>query len=448
MTSSLLPEKPILVSPSLAATIGLDEATLLSLLGDITSYQQAKANNGFRWHEIATDQLMAQTPFWQPQDLQRVCTSLRDKGILLIASASLAPGNTFKFAFNERATQSTRLSNKAAPQPINLQRNRANTMPANWQPGPDTLGLIAQLNIPEHFVREQLPEFIAYWRESGQAQRTWGTKFLNHIKRKWEQHRSQIARANKAQPMTNDWQPKPETLTQLANDGIPSAFIQRQLLRFKLYHQQDGVAKNSWDMSFYSWIKEDWDKQDAPFIEKRQSTLMSTQWRPEKHTVDYLVNSLGIDRDFIDESISEFAHKWIEKNAYHSEWGTVFAQHVNEQWRFVQAGIARNPHPQLIRSNWQPSADCIELLVQQSGIAPDFIQEQVPEFVLYWSNRRQPMHSWDNIFIRNIKQQWAKRHQISLTQASQHAGQQNVNQSTRTRDRSVEEDLNDRSWAY
>ena len=32
MTSTLIPERPLLVSPSLAATIGLEEATMLSVL--------------------------------------------------------------------------------------------------------------------------------------------------------------------------------------------------------------------------------------------------------------------------------------------------------------------------------------------------------------------------------------------------------------------------------
>ncbi len=455
MSSSLLPEKPILISPSLAATIGLDEATLLSVLGDMTHYRQGQNNNGYIWYQVPVEQLQSMTPFWNAADLERICNSLRDKGILLLASALMQAGHNLKFAFNDRQQQATLAPQTAAPAMPTAaalstapQPNRASVIPANWQPDQNTLTLLSQLNIPEHFAREQVPEFVAYWRESGQPQRTWGSKFVNHIKRKWEQHRTLLARADKAQTMSDSWAPKAETLQQLANDGIPTAFIQRQLTRFRLYYQQEGSSKNAWDMTFYSWVKEDWDKQDTPFIDKRQSSPMQAQWRPEQHTFDYLRNSYGIDPDFIDECVPEFIHKWIEKNAYHSEWGNIFAQHVIEQWRFVQAGIARNPQPEIIRSNWQPSTDCVELLVQQSGVAIDFIRQQIPEFVLYWSNRGQPMHSWDNIFIRNVKHQWAKRLQMSLTQANQHAGQQNVNQSTRTKDRAVSEQLSDRSWAY
>jgi hypothetical protein len=35
MVSSLLPEKPLVISPSLAATIGLEEAVLLTVLHEL-----------------------------------------------------------------------------------------------------------------------------------------------------------------------------------------------------------------------------------------------------------------------------------------------------------------------------------------------------------------------------------------------------------------------------
>ena len=49
MTSSLVPEKPILVSPSLASTIGLEEATMLSILDDLSQHREGREREGYRW---------------------------------------------------------------------------------------------------------------------------------------------------------------------------------------------------------------------------------------------------------------------------------------------------------------------------------------------------------------------------------------------------------------
>ena len=164
---------------------------------------------------------------------------------------------------------------------------------------------------------------------------------------------------------------------------------------------------------------------------------MSADWQPSEHTVNYLQSSYGIDVSFMRETIPEFTHKWIEKNATYSEWGTIFAKHVIEQWRFVQAGVNSNPEPQQVSQDWQPSSDCVQILTTHSGVDPNFINDQLPEFILYWTNRGKPMHSWDNVFLRHIKHQWAKYHER----------QQGNPTSSRTKDRSIAERLTDGSWA-
>src|SRR5690606_41861281 len=85
--NSLIPETPILVYPTLAATIGLEEATMLSILTCVARNQTGLGSNGYVWftlNEASVNRLM---PFWQPQDVQRVAANLREQGLLLIASA-------------------------------------------------------------------------------------------------------------------------------------------------------------------------------------------------------------------------------------------------------------------------------------------------------------------------------------------------------------------------
>ncbi len=443
--SSLLPEKPLLVSPSLAATIGLEEAVLLSILDELSRYKSGQSSRGYTWHELTHDELNQHMPFWDDLDIQRISQRLRDLGIILLLSAPYGQSRELKFAFNEQAIQSVStqppapISTPNASQNIQEQPQRqassgATLLPPNWRPDRDTLSMLAQLNIPEHFVREQLPEFVHYWRERGESQRTWGTKFIQHMKRRWSHH---VAKTSNATALPNHWQPSDELQEHIAQEGIPAVFVNKSLHRFSLYHKNSGATNTNWDMPFFSWLKEDWEKQDMPFLDKKKSAPISPEWQPDQHTLTYLTTSQGIEQSFIEECVPEFVHKWIEKKAIYSEWGTIFAEHIIQQWRFVQAGVNRNPNPQLITPHWKPSGDCLEILETHSGIQSEFIHQQIAEFILYWTNRAQPMHSWDNIFLRHVKHQWKQHYEK----------QQSPSGSGRTKDRTVAEQLTDRSWA-
>lgn len=440
--SNPFPERPIIIYPSLAASIGLEEATMLAILDDLTRNLERHKQENYQWFQLAGDTLRANMPFWDSLDIERISQRLRDQGLILLRSAPFNQSHAFDFAFNQQASQATLNAPHKTQKPQRHISKGASAIAANWQPDQETLIGLRQLNIPEHFAREQVPEFVRYWRESGESQRSWGSKFIQHVKRQWTFHTTYMARKNKASTLAQNWEPSAELQSQIANEGIPATFASKILKKFRLYHQSSGTTHINWDMPFFSWVKEEWRKQDTPFIETRQSRPMSVDWRPDQHTLDYLNVSYGIDQRFVEESIPEFTHKWIEKKAVYTEWGRIFAEHVIEQWRFVQLGINLNTERKLIQKNWRPSGDCLEILQNQSGVDPNFIQRQIPEFILYWTNRGEPMHSWDNIFLRHIKQEWAKTHQGIANER-----QQNYSGSTRTKDRSLRDELTDTSWA-
>lgn len=435
--ATMMPEKPILVFPSLANTLGLEEATMLSIMDELTHHRQGKYSRGYNWYQINADELESVQGFWNDHDIQRISQRLRDLGMILLSSSPYTQCRQLLFAYNQSSNDRSSSVTVKAAKPIQQISPGVTLMSANWQPSDEVLASLGQHNIPEHFARDQLPEFVNYWRESGEAKRSWGNKFIYHVKRSWAYRTTHLAKSAMANPLARGWSPSDELLNQIKNEGVPATFMKKSLDRFRLYHQSSGTTHSNWDMPFFSWLKEDWDKQDTPFIDKKKSTFMSPDWEPNEHTLNYLQRSYGIDLNFIRESVPEFTHKWIEKNAMHSEWGTLFAKHVIEQWRFVQAGITSNPEPQLISQNWRPSEDCLQILTVQSGVDHRFIDNQLPEFILYWTNRAQPMHSWDNVFLRHIKHQWAQYYE----------GQKRHSLSNRTKDSSIAERLSDRSWA-
>ena len=414
---------------------------MLSVLDDITRYQASADSQGYQWYRLEADTLQAHMPFWDSLDIQRLSQRLRDIGLILLRSAPYHQSQHMDFAFHRQTSSVTTASVRSHNRQRQLSHG-ASLIGANWQPDGETIIALGQLNIPEHFAREQVPEFVRYWRESGESQRSWSSKFIHYTKRQWSFHISRVARNKRATTLPQGWQPSEELQSQIANEGIPATFANKILSKFTLYHQGSGTSHINWDMPFFSWVKEAWQKQDTPFIENKQSKPMQAGWQPDQHTLDYLNSSYGIDSGFIQESIPEFIHKWTEKKAIYSEWGRIFAEHVIEQWRFVQAGVNRNPERRPIHKAWRPSADCLDILHLQSGIHRNFIEAQIPEFILYWTNRAEPMHSWDNIFLRHIKHQWAAAHQ-----GHNNERQQAASGSTRTKDRSIAEQLNDTSWA-
>ena len=414
---------------------------MLAILADITQHQHAQQSQNMHWHFLSGNQIKQAMPFWDDLDIQRISQHLRETDLILLRSAPFAQSQRLEFAFNEQNPSSGETQAIQTP-PTRTVRNSATLIAANWQPDQETLMNLGQLNIPEHFAREQTPEFVRYWRESGEIQRSWGSKFIQYVKRQWAYHTRDMARQNRATALTDSWQPSGELQNQIASEGIPVAFAQSVLKKFKLYHKKSGVTHLNWDMPFFSWVKEAWQKQDTPFIETPQGAPMHDTWQPDAHTLNYLNVSYGIDSDFIRECIPEFIHKWIEKKAIHSQWGQTFAEHVIEQWRFVQEGINRNPVKQLINKNWRPSADCMDIVRVQLDIDPHFIERAIPEFILYWTNRGEPMHSWDNIFLRHIKHVWAAH-----LKGNNNERQQTNTGSNRTKDRTIAEQLNDRSWA-
>ena len=414
MTSTLIPERPILVFHSLAATIGLEEATMLSVLDELTRPLQPVSRQGLAWFELHGPILYKSFPFWNQHDLQRISQSLRAKGVLMLQSAPFIQSQQLVFAFtnpvNSVVTQSQQafgrpLHGQSAPEqsaPVarptapnahhQLQVNNGfqTTMQAvgrpsvavgatliapHWQPDAEILARITQHNIPKHFIREQLPEFVTFWRESGEAHRSWGAKFHQHVLHQWRQR---------------------ETFT----------------------------------------------------AQKDAEVAMSHEWRPSPDAMDVLVRHAAIHPQFIEDAIPEFILYWAERGERSRTWNTKFIQHIRRQWARYTSALEHDTEPRRIPDNWQPGSDVFDIL-RLANIDAAFAQQLVPEFVIFWRDSNQVYASWNTKFLQHVKHHWAKRHALSKApQGQNHEGQQTATQTSRTRDRSIAEDLNDRSWAF
>jgi len=332
MTSSLIPERPILVYPSLAATLGLEEAVLLSQLSELAAAATSEVRQGFRWHCIQCQQLRESLPFWDDRDIQRVSRSLHAKGVLLVGHSHFGETPEFRMAFNERVSQADgRLRRPAAPA-----KNRSsvgkNTIPGNWQPDTHTMAQLAQHNIPENFAFEQLPEFVTYWRESGEAQRSWGAKFISWVIRKWREFEAQRNRQEQNSPIHDTWWPSLDAMEVLTvHAGIKPAFVEDAVPEFILYWKERGDALKTWNSKFIQHVRVQWKKYNSALEHSTDPKPIPTNWQPSEDVYDVL-RLANIDLRFASELIPEFVLYWRDSNQVHTSWNTRFLQHVKREW--------------------------------------------------------------------------------------------------------------------
>jgi hypothetical protein len=382
MSSSLIPERPLLVSPSLAATIGLEEACMLSLLSDMAAYRPLLIRDGHGWLDLDEALVLRAMPFWKEHDIQRISKNLRDKGIIQLASAPFVESRRLTIAFDERQAE-PKAEERARSLPI-INMGGANLIAPNWQPDQELLRQVAQHNIPEDFIRQQVPEFITYWRERGETSHSWGAKFLKDVLHKWRNHQTQMARQ--------------------ARDN------------------------------------------NEEFLKRDQDIAMHMSWRPSNDALEVLVKHANISYAFVEDAIPEFVLYWQERGELGRTWNSKFIQHVKRQWVRYSSALEHDTEPKRIPENWQPSSEVFDVL-RLAEIKMDFAQRQVAEFVLFWRDSNQLYASWNTKFLQHVKYHWAKQHALTPQQGNYHAGQQTHHSTSSTRDRSLVQDLTDRSWA-
>jgi hypothetical protein len=404
----------LVFSPTLAATIGLEEAVLLYQLHDLGATRTATPGE---WQTIEFETLERLLPFWNRDDLQRIAASLVDKGVLetewtsragiaaalcfrqapagrpasaaaappaMIAQPPVATPAARTTAVRTTAVRTTTVQTTApALRDLSIREPRptigASLLASNWQPLEDTLQALALKNIPREFAIGQLEEFICYWRERGRAEYAWDNKFRLRVIERWERSRQTSA--------------------------------------------------------------------EATFKAAQPPATLDRSWYPDVDALQILERS-GISREFIEDSIPEFVLYWREIGdkaiAGNSiSWGSKFIAHVRRQWSRYTNALEHDQEPRPIAANWQPSEDLYDIL-RMANIDILFACEQLPEFILFWQDAGTPQRSWNTKFLQHIKYQWAARHHLT---GANRAGYSLAAGGGAQPALSTFEQLTDRSWA-
>jgi hypothetical protein len=417
-----VPERPLVVSVELARLLGLEEATLFTLLHEAARFVPVQPRPGGQWFVLDEPLVNSLMPFWQPLDVQRILANLKAKGVLLLASAPYSQSRQINFAFVAR-TQLNHLK-PTYPEASTKSGPSLNFIAPGWQPDADTLSRIQQLNIPQDFALNQVGEFVLYWRERNEAARAWGSKFLKHVLARWREQEAKQAVKQRQVPIHFDWRPSQEVLHALVNSaGIEAKKIEELIPKFVHYWLMHGGAPENWNLEFHSYAMRNTARMNVPIFKG---------WRPSEDAIEVMVRG-GISRDFIEDAVPEFELYWREQKAESDNWNRKFRDHVQRQWLSYQSALEHDTVPRRIPASWQPSDDVYDVL-RLANIDLNFAKQLLAEFVIYWRDSNQVYHSWNTRFLQYVKKRWANTDKSENAQRS-------------TREISLVDELTDRSWA-
>jgi hypothetical protein len=139
---------------------------------------------------------------------------------------------------------------------------------------------------------------------------------------------------------------------------------------------------------------------------KKNPTSYRDKWVPDKDIINQ-INEYGIPTDFANLQIDDFKKLNQERNENDINWGVRFLRFVIKKWRHKEVEDNKKMKTKPIDKNWVPDIDAKEILIN-SGINEDFIDKEVPEFVLYWTERKEESDIWNSKFIAHIRRQWGR----------------------------------------
>jgi len=154
----------------------------------------------------------------------------------------------------------------------------------------------------------------------------------------------------------------------------------------------------------------------APLVElanspgpRRSAGLLPSHWSPSEDLLQLLALNHTIPRQFALDQLEDFIFYWRERGETSHAWENKFRQHVKQQWRHHQQNQAEAFRSKLapLDNNWRPSLDALEIM-QRSEIEREFIDQAIPEFILYWRERGTKPKELNSKFITHIRIQWAK----------------------------------------
>lgn len=262
--------------------------------------------------------------------------------------------------------------------------------------------------------------------------------------------------------LSENWMPDEALIEQVALHNIPTDFVQSCIAAFQNQIKLSPTSSLSLRAQFIKFILQRWRAKLVACDDGKTETIapppttallsMDRGWRPSESAFQALTITLKINSEFIEDSIPEFVIYWNERGELSNTWNSKFTIHVKNQWRRYKAALETTNISTKIPSDWKPSNAVIDVL-RAANIDLEFANSRIVDFIIYWSDTGRTSQSWNTKFLQYIKFLWARKLNIdegsnrnNRTLKPRFKSQGGITVK-RTRDRTLLEDLIDRSWA-
>nr|WP_320135857.1 DnaT-like ssDNA-binding domain-containing protein [uncultured Amphritea sp.] len=248
------PEKPVLFYPSLARTVGSDEAILLAIYHDYIQLHGLPDKSGVPSAVLSRSEWLSLTSFWDEDKLAMVTSSLVSQGYI---QASFGHGRAIKLALVD--TDQTMAQPSApdfsaeatAPETVTVQ-----ALPVVEQP-PERNEISRRVQQAQPRRLGPAPTFGGSigWSKSRQVtpsrQTTPENDFASRLNEIEEKNQ-------KLHAMFLGWKPSRTLLDMLPRHSIPEPFAEQLLDEFILYWLDKDRKESNWDQKFLAWVKREW----------------------------------------------------------------------------------------------------------------------------------------------------------------------------------------------
>jgi hypothetical protein len=125
----------------------------------------------------------------------------------------------------------------------------------DWTPSQDAVEILAQADIDIVFAESVRAEFILYWSERGGPPKEVNSRFVEHVRRRWLKHTSQMHHSTEPTRIPRNWEPDTSVYETLRLAGIEQADAQALLPEFVMYWVDSNEVHTSWNSKFLQHVK-------------------------------------------------------------------------------------------------------------------------------------------------------------------------------------------------
>ena len=327
MLESLYSDRPISVSPALAATIGLEEAVMVHVLAELLIFrptEQLATHPNLDFVLLSEADAGKFFPFWKPADIDRIRLRLMQLDMLAYEPHSTRDG---------AAWYALQRMDSAPRRPSRVRRRRGMTgpIPPDWQPDAEWIKQCRQQDIPEDFIHAQVPRFVLYWRERGEARHSWGNEFCRHVLKQWREEQTASGARERFGDMSWQWRPDEVAMGILLHDGVNRNFIEDAIPEFVLYWMERGVMRDAWNTKFIAHVQRQWQRFQAAEMYGLEPQPIAPDWQPDVDCLEIL-QLAQIDEEWALRQVREFVLYWRETGEARASWNTIFLQRIKQLW--------------------------------------------------------------------------------------------------------------------